>query len=102
VVALPAAAMLRVLWSNAPRERVPIACYVAMIAAMAWTALGRGVAGTTPQPSGLLAALGALVFIVSDATLALDRFVRPWHWAHAAVMVTYYAAQMLLAGSVAA
>jgi uncharacterized membrane protein YhhN len=99
--ALVAAAMLRVLWPHAPRERLPIACYVGMITVMAWTAIGRGLAAPTPQPSGLLAALGALVFMASDATLALDRFVRQWHGAHALVMVTYYAAQILLAASVA-
>ena len=101
-LAIVAAGMLRLLWPHAPRERVPIACYVVMIAVMAWTAIGRGVAGTTPQPSGMQAALGALVFMASDATLALDRFVRPWRGAHAVVMVTYYAAQMLIAASVAA
>jgi uncharacterized membrane protein YhhN len=101
-LAIVAAGMLRLLWPHAPRERVPITCYVVMIGIMAWTAIGRGVAGTTPQPSGMQAALGALVFMASDATLALDRFVRPWRGAHAVVMVTYYAAQMLIAASVAA
>lgn len=102
LLAVAAAAMLWVLWRHAPRERVPITCYVAMIAAMTWTAIGRGIAGPTPQPSGMLAALGALVFMASDATLALDRFVRSWHGAHALVMVTYYTAQMLIGWSVAA
>jgi uncharacterized membrane protein YhhN len=100
-LAVVAAAMLRVLWRHAPRERVPITCYVAMIGVMAGSAIGRGVAGTTPQPSGIQAALGALVFMASDATLALDRFVWPWRGAHGAVMVTYYAAQLLIAASVA-
>jgi uncharacterized membrane protein YhhN len=101
-LAVVAAAMLRVLWSHAPRERVPITCYVVMIAVMAWTAIGRGIAPATPEPSGMLAALGALVFMTSDATLALDRFVRPWRAAHGVVMVTYYGAQMLIGASVAA
>jgi len=97
-----AGAVLRVLWRHAPRERVPIVCYVAMITLMAWSAVGRGIAPATPQPSGVLAALGALVFMASDAILALDRFVTRWRGAHAAVMLTYYGAQILLAASVAA
>lgn len=93
--------VLRLLWVHVATERGPVACYVAMISVMAWTAMGRALAGATPQPSGALAAMGAIVFMTSDATLAIDRFVRPWRGAHAAVMVTYYAAQMLIAASVA-
>ena len=100
VLLLVGGGILRVLWPHVARERIPVACYVAMISIMAWTAIGRDAASTTPQPSGLLAAIGALVFMVSDATLALDRFVRPWRGAHAAVMVTYYGAQILIAASV--
>jgi uncharacterized membrane protein YhhN len=97
-----AAHLLYRLWPHVARERLPVACYVTMITAMALVALGRALAPATPEPSGWLAALGALVFMVSDATLAFDRFVRPWPGARVAVMVTYYAAQMLIAASVAA
>jgi alkenylglycerophosphocholine/alkenylglycerophosphoethanolamine hydrolase len=97
-----AGAVLRVLWRHAPRERLPIACYVAMITLMAWSAIGRGIAPATPQPSGVLAALGAVLFMASDTILALDRFVARWRGAHAVVMLTYYGAQTLLAASVAA
>jgi len=93
--------ILRVLWPHVRRERVPVASYIVMISIMAWTAIGRSAAATTPEPSGVLAAAGAVIFMTSDATLALDRFVRPWRGAHAAVMVTYYAAQILIAASVA-
>jgi uncharacterized membrane protein YhhN len=79
-----------------------VACYVVMIALMAWTALGRGLAPGTPQPSGMEAALGAVLFMASDTILAFDRFVRPWRFAHAAVMCTYYPAQLLIAASVGA
>jgi uncharacterized membrane protein YhhN len=97
-----AAHLLYRLWPHVARERLPVACYVVMITAMALVAIGRALAPAAPAPSGRLAALGALVFMVSDATLAFDRFVRPWPGARVAVMVTYYAAQMLIAASVAA
>ena len=102
LVAAGAAVILRALWPHAARERIPVACYVTMISLMAWTAAGRALAPATAQPSGALAALGALVFMASDAILAFDRFARPWPGAHAAVMATYYAAQILIAASVAA
>jgi uncharacterized membrane protein YhhN len=101
LLGVAAAAMLRVLWRHVARERVPVASYVAMISVMAWMSIARALTPDVPQPSGVLAALGAFVFMASDAILALDRFVRPWHGAHAAVMITYYGAQMLIAASLA-
>jgi uncharacterized membrane protein YhhN len=100
VLLLVGGGILRVLWPHVARERIPVASYIVMISIMAWTAVGRSVCPATPEPSGVLAAAGAAVFMTSDATLALDRFVRRWHGAHAAVMVTYYAAQILIAASV--
>ena len=44
----------------------------------------------------LLVALGATVFMVSDAVLAMDRFVRGRRFGALAVMVTYHLAQVLL------
>ena len=42
-----------------------------------------------------LVALGATVFMVSDAVLALDRFVRARRFGSLAVMVTYHVGQVL-------
>jgi uncharacterized membrane protein YhhN len=44
----------------------------------------------------VLVALGASVFMVSDAVLAMDRFVRERRFGPVAVMVTYHLAQVLL------
>jgi uncharacterized membrane protein YhhN len=44
----------------------------------------------------LLLALGASVFMVSDAVLAMDRFVHERRFGALAVMVTYHLAQVLL------
>jgi uncharacterized membrane protein YhhN len=43
-----------------------------------------------------LVALGATVFMVSDALLGLDRFVRPLRHGQVAVMVTYHVGQVLI------
>ena len=82
------------------KERVPVAIYVATIAAMGWCAAVR--AGSVAGASGTLALAGALLFMVSDGVLAVDRFVRRFAAADAVVMTTYYAAQILIALSVRA
>jgi uncharacterized membrane protein YhhN len=72
---------------------LPVAAYSLVIGAMlvlAWL---------TGEP---LVALGATVFVVSDATLALDRFVRPLPRAHLVVMVTYHVGQALIVAGVLA
>jgi len=101
LVLLPFAAaavgMLVFLWPHVGRERPAVAAYVAVLALMAWRAVVR--APGVPAPGGVLAALGAVVFMVSDSLLATDRFVRPFRAAEGAVMVTYYLAQTLIAGS---
>ncbi len=94
------AVMLALLWPGLGRMRGPVIVYLAVILAMLWQAQGRAVAlGTT---SAALAANGALLFVASDAALALDRFRRPYRAAQAVILPTYYAAQLLIAWSVAA
>lgn len=79
-----------------PALRWPVRAYIAVILAMGVTAAGHATA------SGRWTVLaGALLFAASDIAVARDRFVQPgfvnklWGWP------TYFAAQLLLAGSVA-
>jgi uncharacterized membrane protein YhhN len=88
---------LRVLWPHLGRMRVPVTCYVAVIATMAWTAARRAGAPDVAEPGATRALAGALLFMTSDGILATDRFVRPFASAHGWVMLTYYAAQTLIA-----
>ena len=64
-----------------------VAAYMLVIGAMVVTAWG------TARP---LVAVGASVFMVSDAVLAHDRFVRHRRWAALTVMVTYHLGQVLI------
>jgi uncharacterized membrane protein YhhN len=100
-IGVTAALLLAVLWRHLGRMRAPVLLYVVVIAAMAWTAARRAAAPEAPLPSATLALAGALVFMASDAVLAVDRFARRIRAAYAVVMVTYYAAQTLIAASVA-
>ena len=91
VVALDlATAGRRILRAAAAQDRAlggAVAAYMLVIAAMTVTAWGTG------RP---VVALGAVVFVVSDTLLALDRFVRPRPASRVAVMVTYHLGQVLM------
>jgi uncharacterized membrane protein YhhN len=93
------AAVFALLWPGLSRPlRAPVAVYVAVIATMAGVALARWleIGGDAP----LAAAVGAGLFLVSDALLALDRFRWSSPWARPVVLGTYWAAQLLIAVSV--
>jgi uncharacterized membrane protein YhhN len=47
-----------------------------------------------------LAFAGALLFVLSDTVLAVNRFRRTFKLAHALNLITYFAAQCLIARSV--
>ena len=99
-VALPyaaaTAAFLPLLWPGLkPRLRVPVVVYVAILSLMAAQACGRALSLGTG--ASILGAVGAATFVVSDATLAFDRFRVPFRWAKAVVLSTYWAAQALIA-----
>ncbi|XP_038620436.1 lysoplasmalogenase-like protein TMEM86A [Tachyglossus aculeatus] len=72
--------------------------YVALIAFMGWRALAGVRPGGTPwRWTELAAGAGAMLFIVSDMTLALNKFCFPVPYSRVVIMATYYAAQMLIA-----
>jgi uncharacterized membrane protein YhhN len=73
--------------SDGPALAVPIALYTTVIAAMLVMAFATGL---------WLVALGAAIFVVSDSTLARDRFVAPLPHGHLFVMVTYHLGQALI------
>ena len=66
---------------------VPVAVYSVVIGAMLLFAWFTGVP---------LVALGATIFVVSDATLSINRFVRPIPHARLILMVTYHVGQALI------
>ena len=74
--------------------RVPVLAYTATIVLMAVLALNRW--GRVPEASFRLILWGALLFILSDAILAIDKFLVTVPHAGVAVMSTYVAAQYLI------
>lgn len=88
----------RILYPHLGKMRVPVTAYVLIILTMAWQALTRwSVLQTT---GALLAAVGAVFFVVSDSALALDRFREKYRSARVIVLTTYWLAQWLIALSV--
>jgi len=94
-IAVAAVRMLRRLWPHVTRLRVPVTVYAGALSLMAWCAIAR--ATVFDSTAAHAAAIGAISFLVSDSVLAFDRFARRFAGAHAVVMVTYYAAQILIA-----
>lgn len=78
--------------------RLPVAVYVLLIALMAAQALARHARLGAQLPGTRAVAAGTLCFVLSDALLAIDRFVQPLPWALAWVLASYYAAQALIVG----
>jgi len=98
--ALMAGAVITPLWPGLGSLRGPVLVYMAVITMMAAQAAGRWL--TLRSAGARLAAMGAALFVVSDATLAIDRFGEGFAAASLVVMTTYIAAQLLIARSVAA
>ncbi|MBI3367996.1 MAG: lysoplasmalogenase [Burkholderiales bacterium] len=99
-----AAAILALLWPGVPSGlRVPVLAYVVCLSAMAaqtavaWWRL-RG-SGTPAEGGARLAAIGGLLFMTSDALLAINRFGQPLPLAGLWILGTYWSAQWLIASS---
>lgn len=75
-----------------------VGVYVALIGFMGWRAIaGVRLANDLWTWTKLSACLGAVLFIVSDLTIAVNKFCFPVPHSRAIIMATYYAAQMLIA-----
>lgn len=80
--------LLRGIRTAGHRELVvPVVAYVLTILVMVSSAVASGNA---------VAAVGALLFMVSDAFIGEDRFVRSRPWQPLTIIVTYHVAQALL------
>jgi uncharacterized membrane protein YhhN len=73
----------------------PVAIYAAALSLMTAQAIARYLQHTNAGTK--FAAIGAMLFMISDTTLAYDRFVTGFVPAHAIILATYYSAQYLIA-----
>lgn len=76
---------------------VPVAAYIVVILVMAWQAWNQW--DQVRERWALLAFIGAVLFVISDSILALNRFGEPFVVARALTLSTYYSAQWLISNS---
>lgn len=96
-----------VLAPSLGKLKLPVLLYIAVILLMTWLACTRllqpgdtaGTAVLASQGGALAACSGAVLFVISDAVLALNRFRGAFRAAALLNLSTYFAAQALIAGS---
>lgn len=87
----------RWVFPHAPDMHGPIAVYMLVIAAMCVVAIGAGAAGAP-----WMIPVGAIMFTASDISVVRDRFVVSGFVNRAWGLPLYYAAQLIIAWSIAA
>ncbi|MGL4317466.1 MAG: lysoplasmalogenase [Pseudomonas sp.] len=78
---------------------LPVACYSLAIGCMLWRALARLAEPEQARRSAWLAALGALLFVLSDSLIGINRFVMPFEGASFAILLSYWLGQLGIAAS---
>lgn len=96
--AIFAAVLFYLLWPHIGAVRIPVVVYGLVLMLMGWQAAEQW--WVVRDLSTLLAMAGAILFLLSDGTLALNKFRAPVAHANLIVMTTYYAALLLIAWSV--
>jgi len=79
--------------------QIPVALYALTISAMLWRALARFGAPGIARRSAWLGAGGALLFVLSDSLIGINRFVSPFAGADLAIILSYWLGQLGIAAS---
>ncbi len=90
-----------VLWVLLPkvgRKTIPVVLYTIVLILLFWQSLGR--MGLVNTHSSIVAFAGTLLFILSDVTLVLYRFVGNRKKPQVFILSSYYLAQLLISFSV--
>jgi len=87
--------LLFLLWPGLDAMKIPVVVYATVIGTMLCLALWQ--CGRVGNRTAYLFAAGAMLFVLSDSVLAIDRFRHPFTGSGILVMATYVAAQVLLA-----
>jgi uncharacterized membrane protein YhhN len=92
--------LLYLLWPQLGPMKMPVLIYALVIGTMLIMALWQY--GKLPRTTALLFIIGAMLFVLSDSALALNRFYKPHPYSGILVMSTYVGAQVFLTlGSIA-
>lgn len=94
-----ATGMFALIAPYAAAMAAPVAAYAVVIGCMLIAAISAS--DRRAAPGGMICVAGAICFLVSDSILGINRFAIPIPYAHALVMLTYGAAQVLLVEGIA-
>jgi uncharacterized membrane protein YhhN len=86
------------LLPNLNKMMLPVGLYVSVIIVMTWQAWERWL--WFQDRMTLYAAVGAVLFLISDSLLAFNRFKRSFQMAEILILSTYFSAQYLIVLSV--
>ncbi len=86
----------RLIRPNLGSMKLPVILYILIISIMVNRAVGLWVNPEVGRTQGVLVAVGAILFYISDVILAANRFWKPWRY-HRISLAFYYAGQMLIA-----
>jgi len=89
-----ALSLLIVLFPNLGEMKVPVIAYATVISLMCVAAMRRW--QRTDTPSFITVLTGAVLFIFSDALIAINKFHTPFNSASLLIMITYIVAQYLI------
>ena len=93
-----AVSAFNILSPHLGKMRIPVAVYILTITGMAALAVNRNF--QLKDSKSLLALAGAALFLVSDTSLAVNRFIRKHRFGQFLTLGTYFAAQILIAASI--
>jgi uncharacterized membrane protein YhhN len=93
-VILYGTALLIILFNDLGEMKIPVIVYTAVILAMLTTAINRR--EKVNRTSYYLVFIGAVLFVLSDSMIALDKFNHPFQFASPLIMFTYIAGQYLI------
>lgn len=96
VLAVAAVGGYRLLLPGLGKIKLPVALYVLIIALMTQRALSTLFGDAFTRTQAWTIAGGALLFLISDVMLAINRFTRPFRY-HRISLAFYYGGQLLLA-----
>lgn len=88
------AGLLYVIWPGLGELWIPVCVYAAAIMLMAAMALNRKEA--VNKQSFQLVLIGAILFVISDSFIALNKFTYPFDLSRLLIMSTYISAQFLI------
>jgi uncharacterized membrane protein YhhN len=93
-VAAYGAALLYYLWDGLGDMKIPVLVYAVVILTMLSAAINRK--AKVNRLSFLLVLSGAILFVLSDSMIAVNKFRLPFDLARLAIMLTYVTAQYLI------